>query len=39
MANILQAAWEIYVVEGLTGSFKLVPECQTHPEDQMHVSD
>ena len=35
MANQSQQSLKMYVLEGLLSSFKLVTECQTHPEDQI----
>ena len=37
MANILQQCLKTYMVEVLPSNFNLVPECQTHPEDQIRT--
>ena len=34
----LQQVSKVCVVEGLLSSFKLVPECHTHPENQIRSS-
>ena len=33
-----QQVSKVCVVEGLLSSFKLVPECHTHPENQIRSS-
>ena len=34
----LQQVSKVCVVEGLLSNFKLVPECHTHPENQIRSS-
>ena len=37
MANKLQQSLKMHAVEVILSSYKLVPECQPHPEDQMRT--